>query len=41
MTDAFGGTDPGEVIETSATDTSADPTDRSPSGDDPDQLGPA
>jgi hypothetical protein len=37
----FGGTDPGEVIDTTATDTSADPIDPWSAGDDPDQLGPA
>ena len=37
----FGGAVPGEVIDTTATDTSSDQIDRWPSGDDPDQIGPA
>ena len=37
----FGGAVSGEVIDTTATDASADPTDTGPTGDDPDELGPA
>jgi len=37
----YGGTDPGEVIDTTATDTPADTIDPWSTGDDPDQLGPA
>jgi O-antigen ligase len=37
----FGGTVPGEVIDTTASDTPADPNDKWSTGDEPDQLGPA
>ena len=37
----FGGAVPGEVIDTTATEASAGPVDGWPSGDDPDQIGPA
>ncbi len=37
----FGGAVSGEVIDTTAADASADPTETGSTGDDPDELGPA